>query len=255
MDFLEYNRKRMLENSNDIEVTSAARIAVYDDFRSSPRIVEVEPEETRDFLGHLAAKIYEEQQAVGGKIAYSVIKQVSENFIHAGFREMVISILPGGKEIRFSDQGPGIENVNDVLRPGFSTATSEMKKYIDGVGSGLPIAKEYLTLNNGSIEIESNLNHGCVITLKSEERQENVVIPAGLHNSAGGITSLSPRQTSILLLLSKGETLGNKQIAEELELPQSSVHNELNKLQDMNFVKKVGTKRQITDLGLQVIHN
>ena len=49
--------------------------------------------------------------------------------------------------------------------------------------------------------------------------------------------------------------LGNKQISEELNLPQSSVHNELNKLQDLGFVEKIGTKRQITDLGKQVIHN
>lgn len=244
-----------MQEEQNIVVKQAARIAVYDDFRSSPRIVEVEPEETRDFLGHLAAKIYEEQQAVGGKIAYSVIKQVSENFIHAGFKEMVVSILPGGKEIRFSDQGPGIENIEDVLRPGFSTATSEIKKYIDGVGSGLPIAKEYLTLNNGSIEIESNLNHGCVITLKSEDVEENVVIPTNFSSEVAKNSKLTPRQFSILQLISTGEILGNKQIAEALELPQSSVHNELNKLQDMNMVEKVGTKRRITNIGREVIHN
>ena len=243
-----------MQEQDYIEVSSPARIAVYDDFRSAPRIVEVEVEETRDFLGHLAAKIYEEEQAAGGKIAYSVIKQVSENFIHAGFKEMVVSIFPGGKEIRFSDQGPGIENVEDVLRPGFSTATQAMKKYIDGVGSGLPIAKEYLTLNNGCIEIESNLNHGCVITLK-ENVEENVVIPANFSKEVAINSKLSARQFSILHMLASGETFGNKQIAEELELPQSSVHNELNKLQDMNMVEKVGTKRRITDLGLQVIHN
>ena len=243
-----------MQEEQNIVVKQAARIAVYDDFRSQPRIVEVQPEETRDFLGHLASKIYEEEQAKGGKIAYSVIKQVSENFIHAGFREMVISILPGGKEIRFSDQGPGIENVEDVLRPGFSTATAEMKKYIDGVGSGLPIAKEYLTLNNGSIKIESNLNKGCVITLR-ENDDENVVIPANFSTDVAKNSKLTPRQFSILQLLSHGETLGNKQIAEVLELPQSSVHNELNKLQDMNLVEKVGTKRRITNIGREVIHN
>ena len=247
----------MFEDTNNIEVRTPARIAVYDDFRSSPRIIEVEPEETRDFLGHLAAKIYEEEQSAGGKIAYSVIKQVSENFIHAGFKEMVVSIFPGGKEIRFSDQGPGIENVDDVLRPGFSTATNEMKKYIDGVGSGLPIAKEYLTLNNGSIEIESNLNQGCVITLKesADSAEEDVIIPSNFSTNIVKNFKLSSRQFSILNLLSTGETYGNKQIAEELELPQSSVHNELNKLQEMNLIEKVGTKRRITNMGIQVIHN
>ena len=247
----------MLENINDIEVKTPARIAVYDDFRSQPRIIEVEPEETRNFLGHLAAKIYEEDQAVGGKIAYSVIKQVSENFIHAGFKEMVISILPGGNEIRFSDQGPGIENVEDALRPGFSTATASMKKYIDGVGSGLPIAKEYLTLNNGTIKIENNLNKGCVITLKSKEEKEkeNVRIPSSLNESIPELASLTPRQASILHLISGGELYGLVQISEQLNIPPSTTHSELKRLEDMNFIKKVGTKRVITSLGKQIIHN
>ena len=245
----------MFQEDENIIVKTPARIAVYDDFRSTPKIIEVQPEETKDFLGHLAAKIYEESAEKGGKIAYSVIKQVSENFIHAGFQEMVISILPGGKEIRFSDQGPGIENVEDVMRPGFSTATNAMKKYIDGVGSGLPIVNEYLSFNNGSIKIESNLNHGCVITLKENKDLENVIIPAGLTEKIKETSELNQRQLSILHILSNVEMLGNKQISEELNLPQSSVHNELNKLQDLGFVEKIGTKRQITDLGKQVIHN
>lgn len=247
----------MFDLNENIEVKTPARIAIYDDYRSQPRIVEVPPDEPKVFLGALAGKIYEEETSQGGKIAYSVIKQVSENFIHAGFKEMVISILPGGKEIRFSDQGPGIENVQNALRPGFSTATQKMKQYIDGVGSGLPIAQEYLSLNRGEIKIESNLNHGCVITLKesAEETSENVSIPADFLKQITNRTDLTHRQVSILHILSSGETFGNKQIAEELELPQSSVHNELNKLQDMNFVEKVGTKRKITDLGREVINN
>ena len=247
----------MYDLEENIEVKNPARIAIYDDFRSQPRVVEISPSDPQSFIGALAAKIYEESASLGGRIAYSVIKQLTENFIHAGFREMVISILPGGKEIRFSDQGPGIECVQNVFRPGFSTATQNMKKYIDGVGSGLPIAKEYLSLNNGEIKIESNLNHGCVITIKegSSSSKRNIYVPANFADFLSQKTDLSPRQISILHILSSGEIFGNKQISEVLELPQSSVHNELNKLQEMNFIEKVGTKRKITDLGRKIINN
>ncbi len=248
----------MINELNDIEVKSPARIAVYDDFRSSPRIIDIPPEETRDFIGHLSSAVYEESRSVGGEIAYSVIKQVCENFIHAGFKEIVVSILPKGREIRFSDQGPGIDDIENALRPGFSTATQNMKKYIDGVGSGLPITKEYLSMTNGEIVIENNLNHGCVITLKQNSNAktaDNIVIPSNLSLNNNNSINLNKRQTSILYLIKNGETFGNKQIAEELNLPQSSVHNELNKLQEIGFVEKIGTKRYISDSGKQFINN
>ena len=248
----------MENNPVNIEVKSPARIAVYDDFRSNPRIIDIEPAETKDFIGNLAAKVYEENRTSGGEISYSVIKQVCENFIHAGFAEIVVSIMPKGEEIRFSDQGPGIENVENALRPGFSTATQEMKKYIDGVGSGLPIAKEYLSMTNGEIKIESNLEHGCVITLKQNKNKEVsdiVNIPNIEQSWADKNLNVTNRQMSILYLMKNGETFGNKQISLELNLPQSSVHNELNKLQELGFIDKIGTKRIISETGKRFINN
>ncbi len=248
----------MKNKITNIEVKTPARIAVYDDFRSNPRIIDIEPEETKDFIGHLSAKVYEENKSSGGNISYSVIRQVCENFIHAGFAEIVVSIMPNGEEIRFSDQGPGIENIENALRPGFSTATQEMKKYIDGVGSGLPITKEYLSMTNGEIKIENNLKHGCVITLKQnkdKDSQDKINIPNLQNSNLKNNLSLSKRQLSILFLLKNGETYGNKQISEELDLPQSSVHNELNKLQELGFVDKLGTKRVISETGIQFINN
>ncbi len=43
-----------------------------------------------------------------------------------------------GNTIRFADQGPGIAHKDLVQEPGFSSATEPMKRYIRGVGSGLP---------------------------------------------------------------------------------------------------------------------
>ena len=53
-------------------------------------------------------------------------------------------------------------------------------------------------------------------------------------------------------LLAEEEIAGNKQISESLGIPQSSVHNELSKLEQMKYVKKVGTKRALTALGKEI---
>ena len=74
-------------------VQTVARIAQYDDLRSAPRITEIQPAPTADFIEHLASKIYEQAKMAGGTIPYTVIREVSENFIHARFAEIIVSIL------------------------------------------------------------------------------------------------------------------------------------------------------------------
>lgn len=146
-------------------VPSTARIALYDDLLSSPQIIEVPPAETMDFIGALAAEVYNRSRDMGGAIPFSAIKQVTENLIHADFREIVVSIMDSGNTIRFADQGPGIPDKQRAQLPGFSSATEPMKRYIDGVGSGLPIVREYLDVKHGTLTLDDNLNGGSVITL------------------------------------------------------------------------------------------
>lgn len=146
-------------------MNSPARIALYDDMLSSPRIIDVNPAETGEFIGKLSAEIYNQAQQLGGAIPYTIISQVAENFIHASFKEMVVSIFDGGNTIRFTDQGPGIADKTKAQQPGYSSATREMKAYINGVGSGLPIVREYLDTRHGTIHIEDNMNSGAVVTI------------------------------------------------------------------------------------------
>lgn len=146
-------------------MNSPARIALYDDMLSSPRIIDVNPAETGEFIGKLSAEIYNQAQQLGGAIPYTIISQVAENFIHASFKEMVVSIFDGGNTIRFTDQGPGIADKAKAQQPGYSSATREMKAYINGVGSGLPIVREYLDTRHGTIHIEDNMNSGAVVTI------------------------------------------------------------------------------------------
>lgn len=146
-------------------VDSAARIAIYDDLLSAPRIIDIEPNPTREFINALATSVYDSAKAAGGSIPYSIILQVAENFIHSQFREMVVSVLDDGNTIRFADQGPGIPDKDKAQQPGYSSATAPMKKYINGVGSGLPIVREYMETKHGAVMIEDNMNTGAVVTI------------------------------------------------------------------------------------------
>ena len=146
-------------------VPTTARIALYDDLRSAPRVMEIAPNETTQYIETLASTIYEQARMAGGSIPYTVVREVSENFIHARFREIVVSVLDNGNTIRFADQGPGISFKDQAQKPGFSSAVEPMKKYIRGVGSGLPIVRDYLDLSHGNITIEDNLGHGSVVTI------------------------------------------------------------------------------------------
>ena len=257
----------MDDKTQDIQdysyVNSNARVAIYDDFKSSPRIVDVKGDSTRDFIGNLSAEVYRLSKEAGGEIAYSVIKQLCENFIHANFCEMVVSIMDGGNVIKFSDQGPGIENKENAKLPGFSSATSEMKQFIDGVGSGLPIANDYMIASSGSLTIEDNIKSGTVVTLALRDKtaKSNLKVTSNKHKStddeteiyASLIDEITERGKLILNYVNSEKMAGIKEIAEEFSLPNSSVHSEFSKLESMNLVKKVGTKRALTSLGEKIV--
>lgn len=175
-------------------VPNTARIAIYDDLLSSPQIEDIEPTTTREFINNLATSIYDHAKKQGGSLPYSIILQVTENFIHAKFAEVVVSIMDDGNTIRFTDQGPGISNKEKAQQPGYSSANAQMKKYIHGVGSGLPIVREYLETKHGNIRIEDNMNTGAVVTISLADQTE----PSGSSAaSAGSNPSYSNAQDSI----------------------------------------------------------
>ncbi len=170
-------------------VDGTARIAIYDDLRSAPRLMEIPPAETGAYIEKLASTIYNEARLAGGSIPYTVVREVSENFIHARFKEIIVSIMDGGNTIRFADQGPGIPAKEKAQLPGFSSAIEPMKSYIRGVGSGLPIVRDYLEVSRGSITIEDNLNSGSVITISLVKNSESSMVGSAAELSQGVATS------------------------------------------------------------------
>ena len=239
-------------------VNATALVASYDDMKSAPRITEIYPAETVEFIEHLTTTVYEQSKLRGGKIPYTVIREVSENFIHAQFREIVVSILDDGNTLRFTDQGPGIAEKAKAQEPGFSSAISPMKKYIRGVGSGFPIVKDYIDDRDGSIIIEDNLVSGAVVTISLIKKSPSMQAKEHSPYSSMSLPNipLTEREKNFILLLQREGELGVTDLKELSETPVSTTHNTLKKLEESGLVEKsAAKKRSLTPLGYQVATN
>lgn len=241
-------------------VNTVACVACYDNMKAAPRITRIDPSDTASYIEKLTTTIYEQAAAKGGKIPYTAIREVSENFIHAQFKEIVVSILDEGNTIRFADQGPGIKEKEKAEKPGFTSATQEMKPYIRGVGSGLPIVKEFMDSISGFLTIEDNLETGSVVTIsmvKPIAKEGIAAFPAD--TSETSLTQYIPmpalnarQKTFMRLLLSEGP-LGVKDLSDLTDNSASTTHATLKKLEESGLVvKSAGQKRILTPMGMDL---
>lgn len=183
----------------------SARVTVYDDLLSTPRVVVIEQHDVRTYLEDVTNTVYRTMKEQGGRLSLMIIRELVENFIHAHFKEPIISILDDGNTIRFSDQGPGINDKELAFEFGVTSAKREHKRYIRGTGSGLPMIQQYLENSGGAIAIEDNLGTGTVVTVsidpyrvqeieQSVSRGAAVRSGSGKHNSGQG--AINPGSSS-----------------------------------------------------------
>lgn len=225
------------------------RLAIYDSPLAAPRVVSLSGEDFERLIGDLAAQTYHHSRERGGRIPFVVIREVVENLIHAYFRNAVITVLDDGDTIRITDQGPGIRDKARAVLPGFTTATAGMRRYIRGVGSGLPVAREQLAFLGGTIGIEDNLEGGTVVTL---------ALPKGPPQAAASAPArrpgLTPRQKRVLLLIGELGAAGPSVIARELGFSHSTAYRELRQLESEKLVHaKGGGRRTLTEDGIIVV--
>jgi len=230
-----------------------ALIAVYDSLTAAPRVERISARDARALIEDLSTRTYQLSHEAGGNMPYSVIREVVENFIHAGFHEAVVSVLDGGTTIRFADQGPGIRDKERVFLPGFSTASEDMKGVIKGVGSGLPVARECLTFSGGTIEIEDNLGSGTVVTMRMgdpEARRPGVSHETRPVIEADAAPPLTVRQKQVLSLAMELGSVGPTVISRELGVGLSTAHRDLEHLceNDLLAADENG-KRVLTERG------
>jgi hypothetical protein len=230
--------------------TGAPRIAVYDDARTSPRVVVVPETRLPDVIDAIAGRTYDLARQQGGRFPYTVLREVIENLIHAYFTDVVITILDQGNTVRISDRGPGIPDKDRALRPGFSTAGVAEKRFIRGVGSGLPIARESLAYLEGMLEIEDNLGSGTVVTLRLPPPPAASLVPPPARADA----ILNQRQLKVLLVILEVGPVGPTRVAKELKISPTTAYRDILVLEAAQFVSPgPGGKRAVTPEGLRYL--
>jgi len=260
------------QNRNIMDIP--VRIAVYDNMRSIPRIIDLNFNDINNFINETSEKTYNLSHEIGGGIPYTIIKEIIENLIHADFKEVIITVLDSGNHIIVTDQGPGIEDKEKAFLPGYTSATSKMKEYIRGVGSGFPIIKETITFSGGSIDVKDNIKRGTVISLKlgltekSEEDQGSgtepaAELPSGIVGEEKTQTDsldkfngkiLSDRQKKILFVILELEEAGPSTIAKELGFSLSTSYRELIYLEKNKLLTSSSSgKRRLSKKGMKYL--
>ena len=227
------------------------RIAVYTAAQSPPLVIPVDglpplDEHLPALIETLATRAYDLAREQGGQLPLEVFRELVANLVHAAFRGVVITILDHGNTVRFSDRGPGIPDKDAALRPGFTSADSRSKRFIRGVGSGLPLVRQTLANLDGELEIDDNLGRGTVVTVRLHGRPNIPLAPAALPSY-----NLSERQLKTLLLAVELAPVGPTRIAEELGVSTSTAYRDLVFLEDAGFVTSGETgHRSVTEEGL-----
>lgn len=233
-----------------------ALLAIYDAMTAPPRVERIAAPGPRDLIEAVAARTYQVARDAGGQLPYTVIREVVENFIHAGFDEVVVSVLDGGRTIRFADQGPGIQDKDRAFLPGFTTATEEMKCVIRGVGSGLPVARECLMFSGGTIEIDDNLGSGTVVTLRMSPVPSVPETTPALNVMADDFDApvLSLRQKQVLSLAMELGSIGPTVVSRELGVGLSTAYRDLEQLTGHGLISADDAgKRILTDRGVRCL--
>lgn len=245
------SQERNSKETSNYPKNLSVRIAVYDTVTALPRIIDFECRDEREFIEKLSAQTYHYSQEKGGHIPFTVIREVVENLIHAYFSEPIVTIMNSGNIVKISDQGPGISNKDKAMEPGFTTANSEMKKIIRGVGSGIPVAKEMLIYSGGSIRIEDNLEKGTVITLSLPETGKESPQRKDFSSPLLRVSEvITERQKKILFLLMEIEKAGPSKISAELNIGISTAHRDLLYLEEKGLIKIAeGGKRSLASKG------
>jgi anti-sigma regulatory factor (Ser/Thr protein kinase) len=229
---------------------AGARIAVYDGLIAAPRVEDVAADDLGDAIEQLASRTYNIARDRGGPIPYTIIREVSENLVHAGFREVVVTILDDGFTIRFADQGPGIPDKEKAFLPGFSTATGDMKRVIRGVGSGLPIVRETLSFTGGTVDVDDNISCGTVVTLRAPRPKDTEPAP----EAPPPVPRLSDRQKHVLSIILESGAAGPSALSRELEVGVATAYRDLALLEEAGLIAAdENGKRRLTEFGVSCL--
>lgn len=99
--------------------------------------------------------------AIIKRIAVAMYEAEVNIVAHAFKGVMSVEITEEKVFLRFEDEGPGIENIDQAMVEGYSTASESVRQMGFGAGMGLPNIKK----NVDEMNIESTPNKGTTVEL------------------------------------------------------------------------------------------
>ena len=98
------------------------------------------------------------------KVAIAMYEGEINMVIHAKGGEITVEITPAQIKMILADVGPGIPDVEQAMKAGYSTAPDEVRSLGFGAGMGLPNMKKY----TDSMTIDTTVGGGTTITMTVE---------------------------------------------------------------------------------------
>lgn len=241
-----------------------ARLAIYDPINQSGEMQVITERNLKNMLTTLATKTHQLHCECGGNLPSQAIKEVIDNLVHAEFADPLITIFSDGSAVRVADQGPGIAKKDHAVLPGFTSATPKQRRYIRGLGQGLPLVSFYLEQIGGQLEISDNLQQGTVVTLWAKTTAcTRDLLPVRETSAAGSgppvgerlqervlqadpFASLTDRQRAILTVLRSQGPLGPSKVAEYIQTSPSSAYRDMVVLTELGLlIQTEGGKRML----------
>ena len=112
---------------------------------------------------HKLKKLGYEPDAIR-RVAIAMYEVEINMVIHAKGGEITVEITPAQIKMILADVGPGIPDVEQAMKAGYSTAPDEVRSLGFGAGMGLPNMKKY----TDSMTIDTTVGVGTTITMTVE---------------------------------------------------------------------------------------
>lgn len=163
-------------------------------------------------------------------------------FTHAGGIDIKVAIQNKTNEeiilkISVSDTGVGIpsDKINKVFES-FTQATAGTTRKYGGTGLGLAITKQLLEMQNGSISVESKINHGTTFSMSIPYSYTKSTAPANV--VLKGLTNYRSLLIGKKFLIAEDNEVNQKVISNVLQKVGGTVDIANNGLEAISFLKK-----------------
>ncbi len=96
------------------------------------------------------------------KVAIAMYEGEINMVIHANGGTIRVTVTPEEVAVTLADRGPGIQDVDQAMQAGYSTAPDNIRALGFGAGMGLPNMKKY----TDDLKVESTIGVGTTVTMK-----------------------------------------------------------------------------------------